>query len=121
MNLEYEFRKIDHIYGALTGEDVIYDYGVTVKEEHLLPLEQIEWWGWTPKEIQLIIDNCNSLGDGEDYEYQVEGSDLIMLIDKTAAHFFDPHSSKKEADLIWSFTTFIEFDGRFKVFVEKNR
>lgn len=83
-------------------------------------LNGIAWDDWTPQEIQMIIDKSKALQGNQEYEYQVVGSDLLIIIDKNEAHFFDAYSEQEEADIIWSFDKFIDFMEQFKKFVEDN-
>lgn len=120
--MKYKFEKIDFSYGAMPKDRITYDYGVNYDslEEKEKTLFQIAWDSWTPEEIQMIINRCKNLKDKEEYKYQVPGSDLLIIIDKDEAHFFDMHSDKKEADIIWSFSEFIDFMEQFKKFVTEN-
>lgn len=68
----------------------------------------------------MIIDKSNGLQGNQEYTYQVPGSDLMIIIDKTEAYFLSTKSEKEEADVIWPFEKFINFMEQFKVFVQKN-
>ncbi len=120
--MNYRFKKIDFSYGAIPSDKVIYDFGVDYDslEENEKSLFQIAWNGWTLEEIQMIIDKSRALQGNQEYEHQVAGSDLLIIIDKNEIHFFDAHSEQEEADLIWSFEKFIDFMEQFKKFVEEN-
>ena len=89
-------------------------------DKNIEALININWHGWTPAEIQMIIDKSNALSGTEEYDYQVPGSDFVMSIDKTEVHFFDWHTEQEEADFIWTFAEFITFMTEFKKFVEEN-
>ncbi|MCP1997093.1 hypothetical protein [Flavobacterium sp. HSC-61S13] len=83
-------------------------------------LRGMSWWDWTPEEIQRIIDKAKYLIDDQIFEYQVEGSDLIIYVYIDEVHFFDAYSEQEEADLIWTFEKFIDFMEQFKAFVAEN-
>ncbi|WDT67886.1 hypothetical protein [Cloacibacterium sp. TD35] len=116
--MNYNFRKISYSTPSINP---LWQYGVEARDRSLIALEKIEWWGWTPSEVQMIIDKSKALTGDEEYDYQVEGSDFLISIDKSEAHFFDMHSDKKEADIIWSFSEFIDFMEKFKKFIEENQ
>ena len=115
--MNYKFRKISYSANHI---DPLWQYGVEVNDKSLIALEQIEWWGWTPKEIQMIIDKSKEATEENRYEYQVEGSDLIIVIYPDEVYFFDHHTEKVEEDFKWSFSEFIDFMEKFKKFVEEN-
>ena len=118
--MSYKFEKIDNSFGTLRKEDIIYDYGVNYdslsQDEKVL--SDIAWHGWTTDEIQLIMDNSEPLSENESYEYQVEGSDLYIIIEKEKVNFYAIGSS--ESDLTWAFDKFVDFMGKFKKFIEEN-
>ncbi|MCP1997087.1 hypothetical protein [Flavobacterium sp. HSC-61S13] len=97
-------------------------YGIEIDSltDETWALNGINWWGWTVEEIQKIIDKSMSLVDNQNYEYQVEGSDLILYIKRERVCFYDMRSEQEEADLIWSFEQFIDFMEQFKAFVAEN-
>ncbi len=94
------------------------DLHVLAREEWAL--NGMNWDGWTPEEIQMIINKSHGLIGDQIFEYQVEGSDLIIYVYIDEVHFFDAYSEQEEADLIWSFDQFIDFMEQFKTFVAEN-
>lgn len=116
--MNYKFRKISYSANHI---DPLWQYGVEVNDKSLLALQQIEWWGWTPQEIQMIIDKSKALTDNQEFDYQVEGSGFLISIDKDEVYFYDMHNDQKEEDFKWSFSEFIDFMEKFKKFVEENR
>lgn len=120
--MKYNFKMIDFSYGTLPKGKVSYDYGVDYDslDDSEKSLFQIAWSGWTPQEIQMIIDKSEALLVKQEYDYQVVGSDLLISIDKENVHFFDSHSEQQEADMIWPYDKFIEFMKEFKKIVEEN-
>lgn len=66
----------------------------------------------------MIIDNTNSLSGDDIYEYQVQGSDLLIYIDVDYAYFFDWRTETE--DFSWTKQEFIHFMQQFKSFIEKN-
>jgi hypothetical protein len=113
--MKYKFRKQSY-----SGDQPLYQYGVEVLDNSIRALEQIEWWGWTSDEVQMIIDKSMALKDNEEFEYQVEGSDFIMSIDKDEVYFYDLHNPQKEEDFKWPLSEFITFMKEFKKFIEEN-
>ena len=121
--MKYKFEKIDFSYGTMPKDRITYDYGVNYDSlnEKEKSLFQIAWHGWTPEEIQMIIDKSKALKDSERYSYQVPGSDFIMSIYTDEVYFFDTHHDGEEADFIWTFYEFIDFMELFKEFVKENQ
>ena len=95
-------------------------FGVEVLDNSIEALREISWDGWTPGEAQMIIDRSMALKDNEEFEYQVEGSDFIMSIDKDEVYFYDLHNQQKEEDFKWPLIEFITFMKEFKKFIEEN-
>ncbi|MCP1995290.1 hypothetical protein [Flavobacterium sp. HSC-61S13] len=94
------------------------DLHVLAREEWAL--NGMNWDGWTPEEIQKIIDKSKGLEENVMYKYQVAYSDLVIYIYSDEVYFHDAYSEQEEADLIWSFEQFIDFMEQFKVFVAEN-
>lgn len=120
--MNYVFKMIDFSYGTVPKDKITYEYGVDYDSlsDSEKSLFQIAWWGWTPTEIQIIIDKSSALQGTQIFKYQVEGSDLIIIIDKDDVSFYDWHSKQEEPDIVWPIPTFIDFMKQFKKFVEKN-
>lgn len=120
--MKYTFKKIDFSYGTMPKDKITYDYGVDYDSlpDNEKSLFQIAWRGWTPKEIQMIIDESKKATEENRYEYQVEGSDLIIVVYPNDVYFFDYHTEKEEEDFKWSFSEFIDFMEKFKKFVAEN-
>lgn len=118
--MNYKFQK--KYFGSDEDPNPIYDYGVdldSIVEEKEFELSGLDWWGWTPEEVQMIIDKSNVLTDDEEYDYQVEGSDFDMMIKKSEVLMWARGS--ETPDVIWSFNKFIEFMEAFKKFIEENQ
>ena len=120
--MSYKFKKIDFSYGTMPRDKIRYDYGVDYDslDDEIKALFQIAWHGWTQNEIQMIINKSKLLKNDQEFEYQVEGSDLLISIDIKEVHFFDWHTDKVEADFIWTFNEFIDFMEKFKKFLKEN-
>ena len=105
------------------GQNNIKDfYGVeydSLNEAHKA-LFQIAWSGWTPAEIQMIIDKSYALSGDQKFKYQVVGSDLMIYVFSNEVFFCDLHSDNEEADFKCSFEEFITFMQDFKKFIEDN-
>lgn len=95
-------------------------FGVEILDISIEALREIAWQGWTPKEIQMIIDESKKATEENRYEYQVEGSDLIIVVYPNEVYFFDYHTENEEEDFKWSFSEFIDFMEKFKKFVAEN-
>lgn len=120
--MKYKFKKIDFSYGTMPIDKITYDFGVdydslSINEKSLF---QIAWWGWTPQEIQMIIDKSKRLQGKEMFYYQVVGSDLSIHIYADEVYFFDWHTEQETEDFKWSFNEFIDFMEQFKKFVLEN-
>lgn len=117
--MKYKFKKTVYDIG---GGKTSFDFGVDRDslDDTIKALININWWGWTPKEIQMIIDKSKALTDNQEFDYQVEGSGFLMSIDKDEVYFYDMHNDQKEEDFKWSFSEFIDFMEKFKKFVEEN-
>lgn len=120
--MKYKFKKIDFSYGTMPKDKITYDYGVDYDSlpDNEKSLFQIAWRGWTPKEIQMIIDESKKAKEENRYEYQVEGSDLLIIVYPNEVYFFDYHTKNEEEDFKWSFSEFIDFMENFKKFVAEN-
>ncbi|WP_430613028.1 hypothetical protein [Flavobacterium sp. JP2137] len=98
-------------------------FGVDV--EALSPEESvlinISWWGWTPEELQLIIDESKAVVGNQRYTYIVEASDFIIDVYIDEVLFFDAFSKQQEPEFTWPFDKFIDFIEQFKAFVAENR
>ena len=118
----YKFKKIDFSYGTMPKEKTTFDYGVDYDslKENEKSLFEIAWSGWTPQEVQMIINESKKLKGGERYEYQVVGSDLIIVVFKEEVYFFDHHTDKETEDFKWPFDEFIDFMEQFKKFIKEN-
>lgn len=115
--MNYKFRKVS--YSAPSIEP-LWQYGVTVSDETISALEQIESWAWTSEEVQSMLDEINSITTGNDFEYSVEGGHLLIVSDKEETHLFNLlNRSQKKADIIWSTEKFIQFLKEFKEFLIK--
>jgi hypothetical protein len=95
-------------------------FGVEILDKSIEVLREIAWEGWTSQEVQMIIDNSKALQGDEKFEYQVVGSDLIIVVYPDYVYFFDYHTEQEEEDFKWSFTEFIDFMEKFKKFIEEN-
>jgi hypothetical protein len=121
--MKYKFKKIDFSYGTMPKDKITYDYGVdydSLDEEHKA-LFQIAWHGWTPSEVQMIIDKSNALAGDEKFKYQVVGTDLMIYIFTDKVFFCDLHNDTEEPDFKWTFDEFITFMKDFKRFIEDNQ
>jgi len=117
--MKYKFKKYRH---ELSDGEVFIEYGVdrdSLSDDNK-SLYHITWHGWTSQNIQSIIDKTNALMNEEVYEYQVEGSDLFILIDKSYASFFDWRTKKETEDFYLTKDEFISFMQDFKKFIEEN-
>jgi hypothetical protein len=115
-NMKYEFTTKAY------GQEGMYGVKYESLNDETKALFQIAWWGWTTLEIQVILDKAKSLSEGEEYDYQVSGSDLLISIDKESVYFFDANTkSQEEEDFKWDFAEFISFMEEFKIFIEANR
>ncbi|WP_046743440.1 hypothetical protein [Kordia zhangzhouensis] len=56
------------------------NYESLLEEERAL--DDISWQGWISKEVQEIIHNSMKLKINEKFDYQVEGSDFYILVEK---------------------------------------
>jgi hypothetical protein len=95
-------------------------FGVEILDKSIESLREISWDGWTPQEIQMIIDKSKKLQGEEMFYYQVVGSDLSIHIYHDEVYFFDHHTKQKEEDFKWSFNEFIDFMEKFKEFIKEN-
>ncbi|MDR6969179.1 putative ATPase [Flavobacterium arsenatis] len=120
--MSYKFAKIDFSYGTMPKDKITYDYGVDYDslKENEKSLFQIAWHGWTSSEIQRIIDKSKEATEENRYEYQVEGSDLIIVVYPDEVYFFDWHTKQESEDFKWSYSEFIDFMEKFKTFIEEN-
>lgn len=119
--MKYKFVKVDLSYGTIPKDKITYFFGVEVLDKKIEALELISWHGWTPQEIQMIIDNSKALKGNERYKYQVPGSDFLMWIYPNEVFFFDMHHDREDEDFKWTFTEFIDFMEKFKKFVKDNK
>lgn len=118
--MNYKFQK-KH-FGSDKDPNPIYDYGVdlnSIVDDKEFGLSGLDWWGWTPEEVQMIIDKSNALIDDNEYDYQVEGSDFYMIIKNSEVLMWARGS--EVPDVTWSFIKFIEFMETFKKFIEENQ
>lgn len=113
--MKYKFTT--NPYGQ---KDINNFFGVEILDNSIEALREIAWKGWTPQEIQLIINKAKKLQNNEEFDYQVPGSDFLISIDRNEVYFFNHHSEKKEEDFKWSFSEFIDFMEKFKKFVAEN-
>lgn len=97
------------------------EFGVQVFDKQYEALEEILWHGWTPSEIQMIIDESKALTGNQEYKYQVEGSDLMIYIFTSEVFFSDLHNDNEEEDFKITFDEFITFMEDFKKFVAENQ
>lgn len=118
--MKYKFRKRDLSFGTMDKESITYDIGVEVLDDSIAALENIEWWGWTEEEAQMIIDESKKIKEKEIYEYTVQGSELTISVDKDYVYFFDWKTPQEEEDFSWTFDTFIKFMEEFKIFIREN-
>ncbi len=116
--MKYKFSL--NLYKQKDMHDKFYGLDLHALARDEWALNGMCWDGWTPEEIQKIIDKSIDLVGNEEYRYQVVGSDLFIIVDKVEVHFFDAYSEQEEADLIWSFEKFIDFMEQFKIFVAEN-
>ena len=117
--MHYRFLKKNH--GS--EQDPSYEFGVdldSIEKDEEFALSNLDWHEWTPQEIQMIIDKTEALAGDDEYEYQVPGSDFLIIADKSETHFFAWQTRQEEADFIWSTEKFINFMKAFKKFVEEN-
>jgi len=113
--MNYTFKK-----ESFGSKDIIY-FGVdldSVTEDKEFALDSLDWWGWTPKILQEIIDESNKLTGNDDFTYQVEGSDFLIAVKKSEVLMWARES--RNPDITWSFSKFIEFIEAFKKFVAEN-
>lgn len=96
-------------------------FGVEILDNSIEALREIAWHGWTPEEVQMIIDKSNTLTGNERYKYQVPGSDFLIWVYSTEVYFFDMHNDQEEEDFKWTFDEFITFMTDFKKFIEDNQ
>lgn len=80
--MKYIFKK--EVTDPPAGSDMrsLVEYGVEWEslDGEIKSLYHIGWHGWTPQEVQMIIDRTNELSGDNFYRYQVEGSDLLIHI-----------------------------------------
>lgn len=93
------------------------DYESLSKEEKAL--DNISWHGWTSKEIQIIIKNSKKLKINEEYNYEVEGSNLFIIVKKDKVNMWARGS--RTPDITWTFEKFISFMEDFKSFLKQNK
>ena len=103
------------------GQKNVKMFGVEILDDKIEALREISSSDWSSEEVQMIIDKAKALTGNEIFEYQVFGSDLIILIYTNRVYFFDHHSEQKEADFSWNFDEFITFMEDFKKFIEDNK
>ncbi len=118
--MKYKFKKEVTNPPINSSMKPLIEFGVEALDSNIEALEQIEWHGWTPAEIQMIIDKSKALHGDKNFQYQVPGSDFIMSIYTGEVYFFDTHHDGEEADFIWTFNEFIDFMEQFKKFVKEN-
>lgn len=117
---KYKFKKEITNPPKNSSVKPLIEFGIEAIDKTIEALEQIEWHGWTPSEIQMIIDESKKATENNRYEYQVAGSDLIIVVYPDEVYFFDYHTEKEEEDFKWPFNEFIDFMEKFKKFVEEN-
>ncbi len=100
-----------------SAHDIDGFYGVDYRglNEEEIALTEIGWNGWTTNRLQEIINNCNSLSDDEEFDYEVEGSDFYILVKKDEVLMWARDSSTP--DITWSYEKFLQFLEDFKRFV----
>jgi len=120
--MNYKFEKIDLNYGVDPSSKFKYEFGVNYDslKEPELSLYNIVWNGWTPKNIQELIDKTLSLEGEEYFDFIVEGTELRICIDTEYVLFFDWRTENIEDDFRWTTDKFIVFMTAFKEFVSKN-
>lgn len=123
--MEYKFKKYDINSSKTPDDKKEFDFGVdyyflTQSEKSL---HNIGSHLWTPQKIQELIDKSNALQGDNEFQYQVEGGHLGIIVTKTdGVAFFDlTNRDKEEEDFIWPFEKFIVFLKDFKKFVEENQ
>lgn len=113
--MEYKFSNKIHGEKGIFG--VVYE---SLNTEHKA-LFEINSDMWTSEEIQNIIDSANSLTSNEEFEYQVEGGHLYIIVDSQDAYFYNTLNDEiKEEDFKIPFSDFITFMTDFKQFIEEN-
>lgn len=120
--MNYRFQKISY---SGSGLKPIYQFGLDLNslKNDEISLQHIESHLWTPQKIQELIDKSNALQGDNEFQYQVEGGHLGIIVTKTdGVAFFDlTNRDKEEEDFIWPFEKFIVFLKDFKKFVEENQ
>jgi hypothetical protein len=113
--MKYNFSTKIH------GQEGIYGVEYDSIGKHEKALFEINSYIWTSMEIQNIINEINSITVGTDFEYSVEGGSLLIVSDQEETHIFNLlNKSKKEADIIWPTSKFLQFLNEFKDFLKKN-
>ncbi|THD32872.1 hypothetical protein [uncultured Flavobacterium sp.] len=118
--MKYQFKKEITNPPRNSSARPLVEFGVKVFDKNIEALEQIEWHGWTPSEVQMIIDKSKALRGNQVYNYQVSGSDLSIHIYPEEVYFFDWRTEREEEDFKWSFNEFIDFMEQFKKFIKEN-
>jgi len=114
--MNYKFRKISY---SAPNIEPLWQYGVEVSDKSISALEQIESWAWTSEEVQNMLSEIDSIIN-EDFEYYVEGGNLLVVADKKETHLFSLlNKTQKKADIVWPTEKFIQFLKEFKAFLQK--
>lgn len=104
------------------GQEGIYGIEYDSLPNNEKALFEINSYIWTYEEVQNMLDEINLITVGNDFEYSVEGGNLLIVADKEETHLFNLlNKSQKKADIIWTTEKFIQFLMEFKVFLQKNR
>ncbi|WP_298137361.1 hypothetical protein [Flavobacterium sp.] len=120
----YKFKKYNISSPSTPKEKIQYefsvDYDLLNNEEKVL--FHIGSHLWTSQKIQELINDSNDLQGENEFQYQVDGGHLGIIVTKTdGVAFFDlTNREKEEEDFIWPFEKFINFLKDFKRFVEEN-
>lgn len=118
--MEYTFKKTNYCGDGVPTDLVIYDFGVTVSNEKIKALEQIESPFWTPAYIDELITEIETLTDDQEIDHMAEASHLLMLINSKEVSFYNMLKETKTEDFRWPTSTLIDFLKDFKKFIEEN-
>lgn len=114
--MKYQFTS------KVFGQEGIYGLkyeSINEKEKALFEINSNEW---NSEKVDDLIEKCNSLQNDDYIQYEVEGGNLGIMIDKESVAFFNLKERKQEEeDFEWSYSKFIEFLKEFKEFLQKNK
>lgn len=107
------------------SNSIMYSIDIVTEDLSLGVLTNFTDAGWTPAEVQEIIDGVLSTKSGKD-EYRWANEDIFLVSRPDAVYFFDflsrraSKEKRKGQDLTLSHDEFISFLKDFKKFVQEN-